>query len=263
MFSILNRFLFGTRSDRDQTLEAVSSIKNSLQLVPAGDFLMGSDHGGDDEFPIHNVMLDAFLLMRTPVTQGQWRLVMGDEPWKKKRFVREGDDYPAVSVSYYDALRFINRINQAGTSRFRLPTEAEWEYVARAGLSGPWDAKSWDWVEELKENAWYYDNAFRSGEHYPHVVARKRANPWGFFDMLGNVGEWCSDWYARNYYKRSPLCDPPGPRYGNKKMVRGGDWSKTEYFLRPTCRMYYSPHVRDVFIGFRLIHAAVQERPDV
>jgi len=253
MISILDRLLFGVSKQKKGVHEALFDIENLMVDIPQGHFLMGSDRGGDDEFPIHNVMIDEFKLMKTLVTQKQWQIVMGDRPWARKRFVREGDDYPAVNVNYYDVARFISRLNQSSRAVFRLPTEAEWEYAARAG----------DWNDDLRDLAWFYENAFRSQEHYPHAVALKRPNPWGLFDMQGNVNEWCSDWYARNYYKRSPLCDPQGPRYGNKKMTRGGDWSKTEYFLRPTNRMYFSPHVRDVFIGFRLVKSIGEGRDHV
>ena len=251
--NVFDRFWGKLGHNGKSIAKAQDSIDASLQTIPEGHFLMGSKQGGDDEFPIHNVMIDSFRMMSTQVTQGQWVQIMGDRPWAGKRFVKEGDRYPAVFVSYYDVARFIRRLNQRGENRYRLPSEAEWEYAARASQSSDGSNKSWDWGDILQDLAWFYDNAFQSGEYYPHAVATKKANRWGLYDMLGNVGEWCSDWYARNYYKRSPLCDPQGPRYGNKKMVRGGDWSKTDYFLRPTCRMYFSPHVKDVFIGFRLV----------
>jgi formylglycine-generating enzyme required for sulfatase activity len=134
--------------------------------------------------------------------------------------------------------------------KFRLPTEAEWEYACRAGT--PETSDYGISKENLTDYAWYYENTFKEKKMSPQQIGRLLPNDWGLYDILGNIYEWCNDWFRRNYYNKSPMYNPPGPRYGKYKVVRGGDWARTDYFLRISSRRYYTPHHKDPFIGFRL-----------
>jgi len=144
------------------------------------------------------------------VTQAQWKAVMGANASQFKE-----EDRPVENVSWSDVQEFLRRLNAMNDLyRYRLPTEAEWEYAARAG-------SPLDMVADLGAVAWYDGN---SGSQ-THPVGRKRANGWGLYDMLGNVWEWCADWYGKDYYASSPIDDPQGPASGNLQVVRGGSWS--------------------------------------
>lgn len=230
--------------------EILEQINGSMVLIHPGSFLMGSTSGEDNERPIHNVLVDGFHLGKYEVTQEEWFEIMGTRPWHNLRFFFEGDQYPVVNVNWYDVQEFIKKLNNATKKKFRLPTEAEWEYACRADSTTKFYHSSFKL--NLHKYAWYHDNAFKNGEMYAHQVGQKRPNQWGLYDMLGNVYEWCSDWYRRNYYNKSPINNPKGPRFGKGKVVRGGDWARTDYFLRVSARRYYSPHNRDSYIGFRL-----------
>ncbi len=231
----------------------IEEILGNMVEIPAGSFLMGSHEGEDDERPIHNVLIDRFYLCKYVVTQEEWYIVMETKPWEGLKFVYEADRCPVVNISWYDAREYIeelNRLNKASDKKFRMPTEAEWEYACRAGTS---NAFAYGVLKiNLPKYAWYYDNAFRKGELNAHEVGTRKPNKFGLCDMQGNVYEWCSDWYRRNYYNKSPIDNPPGPHYGQYKSVRGGHWAHTEYFLKIACRGHYSPHHKDSYVGFRL-----------
>lgn len=225
-------------------------IHYEFVYIPSGSFMMGAYHGEADERPIHNVMINAFYLGQYVVTQKQWFEVMETKPWQDMKFVKEGNNYPAVNVSWYEVLDMIKKLNKTSGKNYRLPSEAEWEYACSAGRKSAYSFRRFKMG--LSRSAWYYDNAFKKNERYPHQVGLKQPNKWGLFDMLGNVNEWCSDWYAADYYHNSPLMNPQGPSYGEYRVIRGGDWARTAYFLRWSARGYYSPHSKDCCLGFRL-----------
>lgn len=254
------------KSIRGKTLseEFIRGIMDNMVQIPEGSFLMGSNEGEDDERPIHNVMVDSFYLCKFTVTQREWEEVMETTPWEDLKFICIHDNCPAVNINWYEAREFIQLLNRDSGQLFRLPTEAEWEYACRAGSS---PALAHGVLKfNLHRYAWYYDNAFKKGEMYGHEVGLRRPNKWGIYDMQGNVYEWCNDWFRRNYYNKSPLHNPPGPRYGQYKVIRGGDWARTDYFLRVASRRHDSPHHRDSFVGFRLAmdvpKETVKEEPD-
>ncbi len=249
MLPFLKRFLKKAHG-QDLTREFIDGLCDKLVTVPHGSFLMGSNDGEDDERPIHNVLIDSFYLSRYPVTQKEWFHVMGTKPWEELKFIKTGDNFPAVNICWYDAKDFIEALNEVGEKQFRFPTEAEWEYACRAGAASAFAHGVLKF--NLSKYAWYYDNAFKKGEMYAHEIGQMRANRFGLYDMQGNVYEWCLDWYRRNYYNKSPIHNPQGPIYGNYKAVRGGDWARTDYFLRVASRRHYSPHYKDSFVGFRL-----------
>jgi sulfatase modifying factor 1 len=229
--------------------EAGKSFKDSVSgiefvFVKGGCFQMGNTFGGGfkDENPVHEVCLDDYYLGKYEVTQGQWQAVMGSNP---SYFKSCGSDCPVERVSWNEAQEFISRLNQKSGRRFRLPTEAEWEYAARSG--GKREKWSGTISEvELELHAWYHEN---SGKR-THPVGEKRPNGLGLYDMSGNVTEWCSDWYEENYYQVSPRNNPKGPFSGELKVVRGGPYNAPATSVRASQRAG-AAH-RGENIGFRL-----------
>lgn len=229
----------------------INSIGMELVPVPAGTFIMGGDWGGEqadeNELPKHSVRFDAgFYVGKFAVTQSQWQAVMGQNP---SEFI--GDDRPVERVSHRDALAFIAALNKKEATRvYRLPTEAQWEYAARAGSKttfcfGPEKSK-------LDQYAWYGPNS--GGETHP--VGRLTPNAWGLHDMHGNVHEWCTDWFDRNYYAKSPAVDPQGPNKGLARSLRGGDWGSADsWYCRCAIRSLSSPDRRSPRVGFRVVRS--------
>jgi formylglycine-generating enzyme required for sulfatase activity len=224
-----------------------NSIGMEFIQIPAGSFTMGADKNSEeadnDETPQHRVTLSkSFYLGKYEVTQAQWEVVMGDNPSKFK-----GRSNPVEMVSWNDVQLFIERLNaKEGTKKYRLPTEAEWEYAARAGTTSVWsfgnDAAS------MGQYAWFKDNS--GGKTHP--VGQKQPNPWGLYDMHGNVWEWVQDWHSGKYYAQSPASDPKGPSSGGYPVQRGGGWSNAAMYLRSADRSSSSPGNRDDGDGFRL-----------
>ncbi|MYC12573.1 MAG: SUMF1/EgtB/PvdO family nonheme iron enzyme [Gemmatimonadetes bacterium] len=230
----------------------------SLEMIwiEPGTFHMGSLEGlWDDEGPVHEVTISqGFYLGKYEVTQEQWELVMGTRPWRRQdHYVRSWPSYPVVYVSWEDAQEFISRLN-ASLSRnlYRLPTEAEWEYACRAGTTTRWShGDAW---AQLQHYAWYNESSFyESG----HIVGRKRANPYGLYDMHGNVSEWVQDWYDRDYYRSSPSVDPQGPLSGSNRVIRGGNFDSFDSDVRSASRSSEWPGGRGSrLVGFRLLRQA-------
>jgi formylglycine-generating enzyme required for sulfatase activity len=230
----------------------VESITNSigidLILLPAGSFIMGGDwdaeQADENELPQHEVTFkQPIYIGRTAVTQFQWEAVMGSNPSEIK-----SGDHPVETVSHEDAQEFLRRLNQSEDNPgYRLPTEAEWEYAARAGSAstycfGPQAAK-------LPEYAWYQKNSGRT----THPVGQLAPNAWGLYDMHGNVHEWCTDWFDRSYYAGSPGTDPTGPRKGVARALRGGDWGSEAWYCRCAIRSLSAPTRRSPRVGFRVV----------
>jgi formylglycine-generating enzyme required for sulfatase activity len=156
--------------------------------------------------------------------------------------------HPAT-VSWNDAQEFIRRLNQKeGHDRYRLPTEAEWEYAARAGTTTAYSFGDDD--KDLARFAWYGED-FASGSSHP--VGQKKPNPWGLYDVHGNVWEWVQDRYGERIYSASPSVDPPGPQTGSGHVVRGGSWHQTATSWRSAFRREYDADYRGISIGFRLV----------
>ena len=221
-----------------------NSLGIEFVLIPAGKFMMGSDKGGDDEKPVHEAHLSKpFYLGQYEVTQGQWQAVMGHNPSRFK-----GDpNLPVEQVTWEDVQAFIRRLNarESGTT-YRLPTEAEWEYAARAGTTT--DYSFGDDPRLLGEYAWYAENA----ERKTHPVGQKKANAWGLHDMHGNVWEWVQDWYSKPY-PSGTVTDPQGPASGSIRVYRGGSWITHARNCRVSYRNDQAPGGRVVYVGFRLL----------
>lgn len=214
--------------------------------IPAGEFSMGSESGDPDEKPVHRVRITkAFDMGKYEITQAQWGKVMGNSTSYFK-----GADRPMESVSWVDVQNFLQKLNAANDGyRYRLPTEAEWEYAARAGSAAV--------VTELDSTAWHQGNA--SNETHP--VGSKRPNAWGLYDMIGNVWEWCQDWYDGDYYRNGPEADPPGPVSGQTRVVRGGAWFGPPNTLRTTFRERVAPGDWGFRVGFRLVREGLGTAP--
>ena len=224
-----------------------NSIGMEFVLIPAGSFMMGADKNfedaHDDETPRHKVRISKpFYLGEYEVTQEQWVAVMGSNPSEFKARER-----PVETVSWEDAQAFIRKLNsKEGHQRYRLPTEAEWEYAARAGSGGKYAFG--DDEGQLSQYAWYYGN---SGDK-TQPVGRLQPNAWGLYDMHGNVWEWVQDWYDENYYSKSPSTDPAGPSSGSYRVLRGGSWGSFAGVCRSAAPNRSTPSARDFNYGFRL-----------
>ena len=179
-------------------------------------------------------------MQATEVTQHQWRLVMGTEPWKDRALTAVGPDRPAVHVSWHDAVRFAERLSCLdGKYRYRLPAEAEWRHVALAGAQGEWCFGADK--ARLKEYAWFRDNA-EQGE-FAHPVARLRPNAWGLYDVHGNVWEWCGD------------------DLGRRRIAKGGAWFSVDWFCSLLKSPPYGPAFRSNAVGFRLLREPAPAKP--
>jgi sulfatase modifying factor 1 len=241
------------------TEQAAKSITNTigmhLQLIPAGTFTMGSPESEadreDDETQHPVTISKPFYMQTTEVTQGQWKEVMGTEPWKGEDFIKEGPGYAATCVSWDDAIAFCKKLNDKIGKTYRLPTEAEWEYACRAGAETRWSFG--DDEKVLGDYAWYRENAYHIGEQYAHQVGQKKSNAFGLHDMHGNAWEWCHDYYGGDYYKSSPEKDPQGPISSRDSfcVLRGGSWRGLTRGTRSASRPWFAvPHYD---VGFRLV----------
>jgi len=212
-----------------------------------------SEKGRDDDETQHQVTLTKpFYMGRTEVTQGQWKKVSRTEPWKAEQYVLEGDDNPAVYVSWDDAVEFCEKLSSMEGKVYRLPTEAEWEFACRGGTKTAFSFG--DDEAELSKYAWwggFVGNGNARDEQYAHRVPQKLPNPYGLLDMHGNVWEWCSDWYAD--YPSTLLSDPRGPSSGSSRVLRGGSWYVDQYFVRCARRNGLTPVFRSYYVGFRVV----------
>jgi formylglycine-generating enzyme required for sulfatase activity len=234
---------------RPRTL--TNSVGMKFVLIPAGGFMMGSPptelYRFRDEGPSHRVVISRpFYLQTTEVTQTQWRAVMGTHP----SYFKNCDHCPVEQVSWTDAQEFIRRLNaREKTNKYRLPTEAEWEYACRAGTTTPYHLGPKITTDQANYSGTSGRAKFR-GKTTP--VAGFRPNRWGLFDMHGNVWEWCQDWYGRDFYKKSPTRDPRGPATGRRRVLRGGSWYEGSGRLRSAARRPGRPESRYDFFGFRV-----------
>jgi formylglycine-generating enzyme required for sulfatase activity len=219
-----------------------NSIGMEFILIHAGEFRMGASDGADDEKPVHRVRITRpFYLAKYPTTQAQWEAVIESNP---SRF--PGDpNRPVETVSWDDAQNFLQRLSAKEGKSYRLPTEAEWEYAARAGTTTAYCFG--DDVSLLREYGWYTEN---SGGR-TRAVGQLEANVWGLHDMHGNVWEWVQDWYADNYYQQSGIIDPKGAEEGKYRVVRGGSWRDDARYLRVSARGRNEPGYRLDTLGFR------------
>jgi len=240
-----------------QEAPTVTYLKNALGMefvaIPAGQFQMGCSAGAKpiecsaDERPTHPVQITKpFEIGKTEVTGKQWQAVMGSDPSQYM-----GDNLPVEQVSFEDIQAFLVKLNARNDGYlYRLPTEAEWEYTARAGTADQYGgaqvpnalvrfAKADDW-------AWYnVDQTI--------AVATKKPNAWGLYDTRGNVAEWVQDWYDPKFYETSPGADPKGPSSGDARVVRGGSFHSYPWLTRVSIRTDFPEGYSLYDLGFRLV----------
>jgi formylglycine-generating enzyme required for sulfatase activity len=226
----------------------VNDLGMEFVTIPAGTFRMGCSSGDHeckaDEFPPHDVRItNPFQMQTTEVTQKHWQAVMGASPGG----LRGDPNLPAAEVSWNDVQAFLAVLNgRKDGFRYRLPTEAQWEYAMRAGTTGRF-------AGDIDDVAWYRAN---SG-NVTHPVGQKKPNAWGLYDMAGNVWEWCADLYDPGYYHNSPAADPPGPPSGERRVLRGGAFYGFPRLLRASVRITDVPGFRGKGSGFRCVREPV------
>ena len=230
------------------TINLPGNVEMKFRKIPAGKFTMGSPENEkgryDREGPLHMVTITSpFYLGMYEVTQAQWKAVMGNNPSEYRDC---GEGCPVEKVSWKDVQEFINKLNQIeGLNKYRLPTEAEWEYACRAGTTTRFNFG--DDAAVLDQYAWYGGN---SGKQ-PHPVGQKKPNAWGLYDMYGNIMELVQDRWGENYPPAS-VTDPTGTSSGASRVVRGGSWSDFPYSVRSAYRSRHSPDCWHDDLGFRL-----------
>jgi formylglycine-generating enzyme required for sulfatase activity len=210
----------------------VTNARPEMVYIRDGEFIMGVDGGPIDAKPAHAVKLDGFLMDQHEVTQAAYEKLMAANPSRQKNPAN-----PVEQVTWANAVKFCNaRSKEEGlapcydpqtwecnfeASGYRLPTEAEWEYACRAGTTNQYYFG--DRAEKLRSHAWFEANSLSK----PHPVSHFEPNAWGLYDMIGNVSEWCNDFYSPKYYRTSPKENPRGPKDGEKRVLRGGAWSSS------------------------------------
>ena len=240
-------------------------VKLEMIWIPPGEFIMGSDkYSTPGEKPSHRVRITkGFWVGKYEVTQEQWETVMGNFPSHFKRY-----DNPVESVSWEECQEFVRKLSARTRKKYRLPTEAEWEYAYRAGTNTDYpfgnDAsqiKKYAWivlnsgnVDLPMDTRWDYRKIYTEWQCKPHPVGKKLPNAWGLYDMHGNVAEWVQDFYDKDYYQVSPVDDPQGPSSSSKKarVARGGNWwlsyKNCSSSIRPSALQTQKMN----FIGFRV-----------
>lgn len=243
--------LFGSSN----TLECVLSkeLQNYMIEIPSGEFLMGCENKGQIKVTISK----PFLMAKHPVKQSFYQNISNDNPSDFK-----GSELPVETVSWFDAIEFCNQLSKVcglepvyeissvkdksvkinyEKNGYRLPTESEWEYACRGNITG-------DTYDNLEDIAWYSKDQSKQ----THPVCQKKANNFGLFDMLGNVWEWCNDWYENNK-SNTPLIDPIGPQTGFERVLRGGSWSDTSTNVKAYYRYRENAYSKDNNRGFRIV----------
>lgn len=223
---------------------------NNFVWIKPGSFMMGAISGmpdpSYDEFAHLVVLTKGFWICIYEVMQSDYEMVMKSNPSLNRG--DSGGALPVEQVSWLDAVEFCRRytLREQAARRiserqiYRLPTEAEWEYACRAGSVEIYSG-------DLESSAWYYQNS----DNRTHRVTTKRPNPWGLYDMHGNVWEWCADWYSN--YPRTTVVDPTGPTNGSTRVARGGSFNDPEKFLRSSQRVAWPDTMKAHSVGFRIV----------
>ncbi|MBI5192952.1 MAG: formylglycine-generating enzyme family protein [Nitrospirae bacterium] len=248
LFLILISILFSSVSFADPAPSNIPGM-DGMVIVKAGCFDMGDviGDGDPDEKPVHKVCLDDFYIGKYEVTQKQWKAVMGNYPSSHAYC----EDCPVENVSYLDVQEFIRKLNRMTEGKYRLPTEAEWEYAARSA------GKKEDWAglnneKGLDAYAWFKNNAGIK----THPVGQKKPNGLGLYDISGNVQEWVNDFHESEFYstrpKKTAEKNPAGPEWSQYRVVRGGSMLNSSWGIRNAVRYRFTADDRGREFGFRL-----------
>ena len=268
------------------SLDLGKGVSMKLVLIPAGTFKMGNNDtpaetikkvGGGrpsqeeneehlaDEYPAHEVTISKpFYMGIYEVTQAQWKAVMGTEPWKAERalgYMRmqprpQGfDDYPVAFVDSYDAIEFCRKLSKKTGRTVSLPSEAQWEYACRAGTTTAFSFG--DKLSKLNDHGWYGGLTGGQKEDYAHRAGQLKPNAWGLYDMHGNVWEFCSDWYDKDFYSKSPNVDPENTAETDLRSLRSGSFHSHPTVSRSAQRArWVGPKQVRYNYGIRVIVAA-------
>ncbi|HEY1374703.1 MAG TPA: SUMF1/EgtB/PvdO family nonheme iron enzyme [Candidatus Binatia bacterium] len=222
----------------------------AMVAIPAGAFLMGAEDGMDNEKPPHRVHVDGFAIGKFPVTKREYKTYLAAANaapppfWSDSMFA--DPEKPVVGVSWHEAAAYCAWLAAESGLGFRLPTEAEWERAARGGFEG----RRYPWGDELPdESACSGIDTLNGG---PPRAGIYRPNGFGLYDMCASVHEWCSDFYAPDYYRISPERNPAGPPSGARKSSRGGSWRHRVKFSRCSARSSLNPAFQYADYGFRV-----------
>ena len=222
----------------------MGNVSYRMKYVSGGTFTMGATsemtEPWNDEKTTHQVTLSSYYIGETEVTQALWKAVMGSNPSYFK-----GDNLPVETVSWNDCQTFISKLNSLTGKRFRLPTEAEWEFAARGGNQSRHTQYSGS--SRIDDVAWYKSNS----DNKTHPVKTKQPNELGIYDMTGNVWEWCQDWYGS--YNSYAQTNPTGASSGSFRVRRGGSWCHSPRLCRSSYRLDYAPGYSDYDLGLRLV----------
>lgn len=239
---------------------SLENLNLEMVLVQGGAFMMGRD-GNKEDARLHAVELDDYYIGKYEVTQFQWEMVMDDNPSQVK-----GDSLPVENVSWEDVQEFIKVLNKVSQKKYRLATEAEWEYAARGGHKMNMEPFKYSGGNSINNLAWYWRNSgdtiltsrfnneqIKENNCKVKQVGELEANQLGLHDMSGNVWEWCSDWYDAEYYLESPLNNPQGPETGKTRVCRGGGYTSKARFCKNSFRFSFPPKQSFDYLGFRLV----------
>jgi formylglycine-generating enzyme required for sulfatase activity len=263
-----------SKTENSGPVEIITASGVEMVSLPGGEFTMGSDKGNADEAPPHKVRVSAFLMDKFEVTHEMFKQAQLPNPshWQ------DNAKKPVERVRWRDAKEYCNERSRLeglkpcysektadwdcdfAANGYRLPTEAEWEYAARAGGEGPAVLIQ---ADKLRQFDWFAGNA----DEKTHPVGQKKPNRWGIFDMGGNVSEWCEDVYSPTFYRGSPMDDPHGPTSPGKdvkRVMRGGSWKASADMCRPTFRQGQRTGDTDAcfftdYCGFRCVRRATPE----
>lgn len=244
-------FMLGITANAETKQYEVNGVKFNMVYVQGGTFVMGSmmnDKTAEEDETKHKVVLSNYYIGETEVTQELWSAVMERNP----SYFKRDSLFPVESISYDEANDFIEKLNLMTGETFSLPTEAEWEYAAKGGLHR--DTFLYSGSHSIDEVAVYGNkssNIKKDAADAVYTVASKAPNSLGIYDMSGNVYEWCSDWYSRQYPTDLEV-NPKGESEGRFRVVRGGCWSSAPHYCRTSKRVYVAPKKRYSNVGMRL-----------
>ncbi len=235
-----------TIKSKDLQEASINALVSNMVFINGGNFVMGNNRAPSKDEVEHPVTIKSIHFGKYEVTQEQWTSIMDYNPSSNKGC----SNCPVENVSWEEVMKFIRKLNVISDIRFRLPTEAEWEYVAKIGGKAELDAAGGP-EAYIKKSAWYFANAGKQ----THPVGDKQPNISKIYDLYGNVSEWCMDWYDSDYYRDTDNSkNPDGPPLGNEKVVRGGSFS--DYLgdnFRPSLRFKLKPTTKSPDVGFRLV----------